>query len=82
MERERFATLVWASTLGVMNGSIDRGYVPTVKISRHCLNNLAALTREAQNLEVAPWTSGVVLSCLGVLLSRRQPVSCVSGSRR
>ena len=81
MERERFATLVGID-LGGVNGWIDRGYVPTVKISRHRHNNLAALTREAQKLKIARWTSGVVLSSLGVLLSRRQPVGCVSGSCR
>ena len=52
MERERFATLVGID-LGVVNGWIDRGYVPTVKIGRHRLINLAALTREALESEVA-----------------------------
>lgn len=46
MERERFAALVGID-VGVVNGWIERGYVPTVKIGRHRLVNLAALTREA-----------------------------------
>lgn len=46
MDRERFAVLVGID-LGVVNGWIDRGYVPTVKIGRHRLINLAVLTVEA-----------------------------------
>ena len=51
-ERERFAALVGIE-LGVVNGWIDRGYVPTVKIGRYRLINLAALTREALEAEAA-----------------------------
>lgn len=46
MDRERFADLVGIE-LGVVNGWIDRGYVPTVKIGRHRLINIAVLTMDS-----------------------------------
>jgi excisionase family DNA binding protein len=42
MTKERFAELVGVE-VGVVRGMLDRGYLPTVKIGRHRLINLAAL---------------------------------------
>ena len=42
MTKERFAELVGVE-VGVIRGMIDRGYLPTVKIGRHRLVNVAAL---------------------------------------
>lgn len=42
MTKERFAELVGVE-VGVIRGMIDRNYLPTVKIGRHRLVNVAAL---------------------------------------
>ena len=46
MAFERFAELVGVS-VDVVRGWIDKGYIPTVKIGRHRLINVAVLTRES-----------------------------------
>ena len=51
MAVERFAELVGV-TPDVVRGWVDRGYLPTQKIGRYRLINIAVLTREAlQNSE-------------------------------
>ncbi|HEX7047769.1 MAG TPA: hypothetical protein VF275_09405 [Gammaproteobacteria bacterium] len=42
MTKERFADLVGVE-VGVVRGMLDRGYLPSVKIGRHRLVNVAAL---------------------------------------
>lgn len=46
MAADRFAELVGVSS-EVVRGWIDKGYLPTMKIGRYRLVNLAALQREA-----------------------------------
>lgn len=46
MAADRFAELVGVSS-DVVRGWIDKGYLPTMKIGRYRLVNLAALQREA-----------------------------------
>ena len=46
MAADRFAELVGVSS-EVVRGWIDKGYLPTKKIGRYRLVNLAALQREA-----------------------------------
>lgn len=46
MASERFAELVGVS-VDVVRGWIDKGYIPTVKIGRYRLINVAVLTRES-----------------------------------
>lgn len=50
MEREKFSNLIGVD-LGVVNGWIDRGYLPTIKIGKHRLVNLALLTKECLEKE-------------------------------
>lgn len=46
MAADRFAELVGVPP-GVVQGWIDKGYLPTTKIGRYRLVNIALLTREA-----------------------------------
>lgn len=46
MAMDRFAELVGVSP-GVVQGWVERGYLPTTKIGRYRLVNIALLTREA-----------------------------------
>jgi len=46
MAVERFAELIGLD-IGVVRGWIDKGYLPTLKIGRYRLVNVAALSREA-----------------------------------
>lgn len=50
MEREKFAQLVGVE-LGIVNGWIDRGYLPSIKIGKHRLVNLALLAKECLEKE-------------------------------
>ena len=50
MAADRFAELVGVS-VGVVQGWIDKGYLPTMKIGRYRLVNVAVLTREALTAE-------------------------------
>ena len=50
MAADRFAELVGVSS-EVVRGWIDKGYLPTQKVGRYRLVNIAVLTREA--LQVA-----------------------------
>ncbi len=50
MEREKFSELVGVD-LGVINGWIDRGYLPSIKMGKHRLVNLALLTKECMEKE-------------------------------
>lgn len=50
MAPDRFAELVGVPS-GVVQGWIDKGYVPTTKIGRWRLINLALLTRESLEAE-------------------------------
>lgn len=45
MHKERFAELVGVS-YGVVDGWVERGYVPSVVIGKHKLVNLVLLTQE------------------------------------
>lgn len=45
MHKERFAELVGVS-YGVVEGWVDRGYLPSVVVGKHKLVNLALLTQE------------------------------------
>lgn len=45
---DRFAELVGVSS-GVVGGWIDRGYLPTYKLGRYTLINLAQLTQEIKD---------------------------------
>lgn len=56
MTKERFAELVGVE-VGVIRGMIDRDYLPTVKIGRHRLINVAAL--QARCLEDVEPPGGV-----------------------
>ena len=45
MAQRKFAELVGV-TMGVLEGWINRGYIPTIKIGKHTLINLVGLTQE------------------------------------
>lgn len=46
MTREHFANQV-GLPVGVVEGWIDRGYVPTIVVGRYSLVNVALLTKQA-----------------------------------
>lgn len=50
MEREKFANLVGVD-IGIVNGWIDRGHLPSIKIGKHRLVNLALLAKECLEKE-------------------------------
>jgi excisionase family DNA binding protein len=50
MSRERFAELVGVSD-DTVRGWMNNGYIPTVKIGRHRVVNLLALSRECLERE-------------------------------
>jgi hypothetical protein len=45
MERSKFAELVGVD-VGVVNGWIERGYLPSIKMGKHRLVNIALLAKE------------------------------------
>ncbi len=47
MTRERFAGLTGLDE-GVLRGMINKGYLPTLKLGRHRLINLVALSKQCE----------------------------------
>lgn len=45
MEKSKFAELVGVD-VGVVNGWIDKGYIPSMKLGKHRLVNIALLAEE------------------------------------
>ncbi len=45
MEKNKFAELVGVD-VGVVNGWIDKGYIPSMKLGKHRLVNIALLAEE------------------------------------
>lgn len=45
MEKSKFADLVGVD-VGVVNGWIDKGYIPSMKLGKHRLVNIALLAEE------------------------------------
>lgn len=51
MTKERFAELVGVE-VGVVRGMLDRGHLPSIKIGRHRLINVAVLQAQCLALEI------------------------------